>query len=609
MSSIGRPCHSLKREKTLVMPRHILLFDTETHQKTLPDGSVEQTLKLGWAVLHRRSYGRHTQTTTWAEFTSPERFWTFCLAATEPKRKLWVVAHQLAFDFTIIEGWKYLRQNGYKLKFFHSSGGTCIISVRGNGRSIVFIDSLNWFPESIESLGDRLGIPKLKIDFETTSDSFLSVYCKRDLEILLAAVKDFIKFLEANKVSRLCYTRASTAMAAYLLGCYHKQIYIHNNEQAIALERAAYKGGRCECFFLGELKNDDYYVLDVNSLYSTVMFHGLYPVKYEKILHRISCKDLQRALTSKSGIARVLIETDEPAYAVRRERCIFPVGRFWTTLTTPEIRYAIDNNHLVEIKEAVIYKQADIFSHYVKRFYGIRQEFKKAGVKTYDVFCKYLLNSLYGKFGQKAEVWKKIGVCPGEPDRVELCFQSSGGRVKQIRYLLGEIWELTGYEESFNSFPAIAAHVTAYGRLYLWQLIKKAGLQNCFYCDTDSLIVNESGYSNLLNLVDDTVLGKLKLEHQSRWALIRGLKDYQFGDIERIKGISKKAVKVSDGIYEQEVWPSLKGLLRSNETDSYIVKKQRKVLQRIYTKGTVTESGWIQPLDLADGQQSFAGLF
>ncbi|KKK52113.1 hypothetical protein LCGC14_3108180, partial [marine sediment metagenome] len=344
---------------------------------------------------------------------------------------LWVLARNLVFDFTVSKGWKYLRQSGYKLKFFHDAGTTSIISVRSKSSSIVFLDIMNWFVESLAKTGERIGIPKLKIDFETCTDEFLSIYCKRDVEIELENFKRFIQFLEANSISRLCYTRGSTAMAAYLFSHYHKRIYIHNNKEAIDLERESYRGGRTECFYLGELKDDDYYIVDVNSLYPFVMRNNLYPVKYVQILTAITSDTLRQFLKTESIVAKVLIETDEPVYAVRRKRTIFPVGRFWVVLTTPELKYALEHNHIVKIDRIVIYEQADIFKSYVDRFYKMRLEFKSAGVAEYEELCKKMLNSLYGKFGQKADVWKKIGDCPNEPDRVELCFQIGVAGVKQ----------------------------------------------------------------------------------------------------------------------------------------------------------------------------------
>ncbi|KKL89487.1 hypothetical protein LCGC14_1914180, partial [marine sediment metagenome] len=600
MSSINRKCHALIREKTLAIPRHLLFFDTETTQEVLENGSIRQRLKLGWACYYRRGYNRNREQFDWCYFENALDFWLFVYKHVERKRKLWVLARNLVFDFTIVEGWKHLRPHGFKLKFFHNSGTCSIISVRSRYGSIVFLDIMNWFVESLAKTGQRIGIPKLKIDFDTCTDEYLSIYCKRDVEIEIANFKQFIEFLESNSVARLCYTRGSTAMAAYLLSHYRKKIYIHNNEQAIDLERESYRGGRTECFYLGELKDENYHIVDVNSLYPLVMRNYLYPVKYEKICQRLSVTSLNELLKHKSVVAKVLIDTDEPVYAVRRERTIFPIGRFWVTLVTPELFYALKHNHLVKIEQAVIYEQANIFKSYVDRFYKLRHKFKSEGVPEYEELCKKMLNSLYGKFGQKADVWEKIGDCPNEPDRVELCFTSGGGMVKQIRYLLGEIFELKGYEESFNSFPAIASQVSAYARLYLWELMKMAGKGNYFYCDTDSLIVNEVGLCNLQNLIDNVNLGCLKIVETANHIILRGLKDYSTQTKNVVKGIRKNAIEISAGVYEQELWPSFKGLLRSGETDTYTVKKVTKVLNRKYTKGHVNPDGTIVPLLLGD---------
>lgn len=608
MSSIERKPHSLVREKTLAMPRHIIFVDTETKPKELPDGRIRQDFKLGWAVHYQKAYGRHVEKATWSYIYSIASFWDFVDTCCKDKRKLWIIARSLAFDFTVLAGWKHLRASGYKLKFFHSKGSTVIISVRNKKKSILFVDSLNWFRETLAKTGERIGLPKLAIDFKTCTDSQLSTYCHRDVEIELENFKRFIRFLEGNNVSRLCYTIGSTAMAAYLLNHYHRKIYIHNNQQAIDLERASYRGGRVECFYIGDKKDDIHYVLDVNSLYPFVMSANCYPVKYSKILSGIDKKPLQHILKDKAAIAKVLINTNEPVYAIRRERTIFPVGRFWAVLTTPELKYALANNHIERVGDCVLYEQADIFSSYVKRFYALRQDFKSAGVGQYEQICKLLLNSLYGKFGQKAEAWLKIGNCPDEPDRVELCFVVGEHRTRQIRYLLGEIFELTGYDECFNSFPAISSHVTAYGRMYLWELVKQAGDGHVFYCDTDSLIVDRDGLCNLKNRMDETELGMLKTEYTTNTLSIRGLKDYTTSAKQVIKGIRKNALMLKENVYSQEKWPSFRGTLRDGDANVYTIETVVKYLNRIYSKGHVDVNGLVTPFVLDEQSLPFPPL-
>jgi len=172
--------------------------------------------------------------------------------------------------------------------------------------------------------------------------------------------------------------------------------------------------------------------------------------------------------------------------------------------------------------------------------------------------------------------------------------------VTRIRYLLGEVFELKGYCEAFDSFPAIAAHVTAYGRMHLWGLMQKAKVKNYFYCDTDSVMVNEQGRANLTKYLNETQIGALKEENQSDVVLIRGLKDYTFGVKNVTKGIRRNAKKLDSDTYQQEQWPTFRGLLKSGDVNIYKVKKTIKHLSRQYTKGTVCDSGIVKPFVLSE---------
>ena len=602
MSSINRTCHVLTAEKTLSIPRHVLFFDTETTTTEQPDGSIVHKLKLGWVCYYRRSDHNRQELLEWLFFTTPETFWQFVLDHCPTKNKTWIIAHNIGFDFTVCQGFQYLTAAQFKVQFFHSKGLTTIIKVKAKGKSLVFVDSCNWFPMTLSALGDLLGVAKLTVDFDTVGFTALKTYCKRDVQILIAAFKSLANFLQSNRISRLCYTRASTAMAAYLLTHLDYPIYIHNNAEAIDLERSAYLGGRTECFFLGELHQGPYYILDVNSLYPFVMQNNEFPVRYRKIAHGLTPLELGRRLEHYAVIAQVLIQTTEPVYALRRERTIFPTGEFWAVLTTPELKYALAQKHIQEIGDAVIYEKAYIFKSFVERFYKLRQDFAAAGDKTYEAYTKFFLNSLYGKFGQKGEVWELIGPAPGEPDRIEDVIDVVTRKRSRLRYLLGELWQMTGIEETRHSFPGIAAHVTAYARQYLWRLIQQAGPGNYFYCDTDSLFVNRTGYANLAAYLDPIKLGGLKVEKKVKNIVIYGLKDYVADDKTIIKGIRKNALQIDATSYRQEQWPSLQGMLVKQNTDIYTTLQTSKTLSRQYYKGEVTDSGWIVPfyLDVPD---------
>ena len=598
MSSIDRAPHALKKETTLTIPRHFIFFDTETSQHPLEDGSIEQRFKLGWACYYRRPYKDHKERVEWFYIDRIVSFWDFVVSKTRPKERLWIIARNVVFDFTICKGWENLQREEYKLKFFHNNGCSAIVTVKKKSSTIVFLDSMNWFTESLAKTGERIGIPKMEIDFDTCTMEELSVYCKNDVLIEFENFRVFIAFLEDNMIGRLCYTKASTAMAAYLFRHYHYPIYIHNNAEAINLERESYKGGRCECFVIGDLSGQPFYVFDVNSLYPYVMQKHNFPTKYVKLHHDLTPETLPKVLDEFAVVAKVVINTTEPVYAIKRGRTIFPVGTFETTLCTPELLYALNHGHVVKVLDAVTYEQEPIFQSYVDTMYGLRQDFKIRQNKEYEQIVKYLLNSLYGKFGQKAEEWVKIGDVPGEPDREELVYNLNPRKITRLRYLLGELFERKGCGEAYNSFPAIASHVTAYARLYLWELMQACGHGNYVYCDTDSLMVTDVGRDNLAPYLSPTELGKLKLERTVNQLIIRGLKDYSADEKVVIKGVRKSARQVSDGVYTQEQWPSFKGIFKSTDANTYVVKHVTKHLTRKYTKGDVGDDGVVTPFVL-----------
>jgi len=287
-------------------------------------------------------------------------------------------------------------------------------------------------------------------------------------------------------------------------------------------------------------------------------------------------------------------------FGVRRDRLIFPTGTFIVTLCTPELKYAFEHDMVDEIGPGVLYESAPVFADYVTKYYQLRQDFKAADKPLYEHFIKLLLNSLYGKFGQKADIWEKVGIDDDHIPEIQHCIDADTGRRYKMRFLLGDIHVSKEQTEAFNSFPAIASHVTAFARQYMWHLMQVAGFANVFYCDTDSLFVNDRGFNGLADYIDSTTLGMLKIEYETRSIDIRGPKDYSTDVCNKIKGISRQAVQIGDNCFAQQQWPSLRGMLGRGETEHYTVKNITKTLNRHYVKGMVQSDGSVQPLCLAD---------
>ncbi|KKL56811.1 hypothetical protein LCGC14_2241700 [marine sediment metagenome] len=170
--------------------------------------------------------------------------------------------------------------------------------------------------------------------------------------------------------------------------------------------------------------------------------------------------------------------------------------------------------------------------------------------------------------------------------------------MRNLRQFGGLIQEQKTEGESRDSHPAIAAHVTAHGRMALWGWIQRAGRSHVHYVDTDSLLVDAVGAERLAPFVDPNALGKLKCEGVFSDGHIYGLKDYRIGDTVRTKGVRPQARWTDANTVEQEHWSTLVGLLRKGDLSAPIVEQRVKHLRRVYTKGCVQSDGSISPLRL-----------
>jgi hypothetical protein len=231
--------------------------------------------------------------------------------------------------------------------------------------------------------------------------------------------------------------------------------------------------------------------------------------------------------------------------------------------------------------------------------YRLRGKFKAEGNKLYDAAVKLLLNSLYGKFGQTRELWEPIEEPESVPDGFSEIYDAERHRTLVIRKLFGVAQIHRNDAEAPESFAAVSAHVTAFARMRLWALMLRAGLGNVFYVDTDSLIVNASGYAALRRQVNPLRLGALKVEYITRRLELLSLKDYSADTETRRKGIRRGSVQVTDDTWRCEHWPKLRTVLQDGFTMTYRTFPVVKTLARGYDKGEVLPNGRVIPFYLA----------
>lgn len=593
--------HTTKRD----IPYRVIFLDTETNSKTLPDNSQYLTLKLGYAI-YCTTADDHTLTIKSEHIISDKvRFWQWVVKKSPSKTRLVVVAHNISFDMPVLDAFRILPRFNFKVSALYKKGTIGFVSFRNGNREILFVDNGNFYSGSLAKWGKVVGRDKLPIDFDHDDYDTLLTYCKNDTMIMYDLWVLWFKFLRDNDCGEFRVTLASTAFNTFRHRFNQHKIYIHSEESALLKERDSYHGGRVECFYSGVAPIQDYYYLDVNSMYPHVMKEHEYPVSLLNYETGLNWRGFGNKLDKYCVIADVLVETQQPLFAVSlNSHLCYPIGQFRVTLTTNELKRLIQEDAIRHIYSLAWYHKARIFEDYVSYFYGKRLEYEASNNSEFAAITKLLLNSLYGKFGQKGTMQQLIGSC--DPEIVWIAdghLDKSKQKYHELK--LGGSYIRTLEEgEAYDSFPAIASHVTANARLALYDYVSIANRANTFYTDTDSLITNKQGYTNLAPFIDPHKLGALKIEHQSTDLTINAPKDYRMGSRVRIKGIRSNAVWIDENTVIQDQWTSLTGMVRKGSVTDYTIYKQQKTLTRKIETGIIGKDQHITPFNCRyiDGQ-------
>jgi hypothetical protein len=596
---VGRKYHYLRGNKGNSLPRDILYLDTETLAEKIDVDRTRHVMDIAWTCLTRKvSKDPLEWSHDWRFWSDRDELCVYIRKCSQGVRALNVICSNVVFDLAAIGFFNKFPKWGYKYEFYFERGMTFILSVTEEIHRIKAMSIQNWFPESVKNIGEYVGLPKIEVDFKESTYEEIKEYCKRDTEILVVAMESYFRFIKDNDLGNFKVSRAAQALTSYRHKFLTKRILFHAETHVAQLERAGYYGGKCEAYFIGELPPGRYLYLDVNSLYPSIMKTRPVPCRLTGYIDFPSNEYIEYKLETKGVIAEVDLKTSHPSYAKKYENhTIFPVGWFTTTLCTEGLKRALKRGDVHRVRRAALYDMDILFTEYIDYFYNMRLKFKQEGNKLYDVTCKYFMNSLYGKFGQMKDVELLREDCDPEELRREEIYNLDTGASGIDQYMFGVYTRFEGKEDTENTFTAIPAHITEYGRFILDDIIERVGRDRVFYCDTDCIIINSCDSVRVRELLDERKLGSLKLEKEANYIKINGAKDYVFGDTTRLKGIKKNAEQVNANTYIQDQWLSLNGLMAEGVQDGFIVKRVEKELTRVYDKGIVQDNGCVTPFD------------
>lgn len=505
-------------------------------------------------------------------------------------------------------------------------------------------------------------------------------YCRSDVLILARAIEAYMRVqmrsVPLNPFS--CTTIASYAMTMFRT--YHMPEKSIGQLSFTEYERIskAMHGGRTDTRRLLREWSDDEVAngiygkyQDVQSLYPTVQFYDPMPTGHPE--YRYFTADNQPSLDEIKGVFGFICCDIHPTryihHPVLVDLCpkshklladLKPKTKI--TLASPEMMLALDNGYVIT-KVYWYYKYEQSYSVFKSYFQALlKMKIEASGMPKWikteadwrefsdyhrnelgitlerdkmiknpalKLGAKLLLNSLWGKFGEKLHIqsWRKYDFGADDDDILDLENKWSGGEIDvlfrkytQDKASLGVLYThnigMTKDSEIFKQLRertnmAIAAMVTSHARCRLWKELNKLGTR-VLYHDTDSIIYEHN--PNAYNIPEGRYLGEWEDETDGL-PIVKfvstGPKCYSYcvqledGSLKydtKLKGITQNAQN-SDRINYESMKKLVENKIDSIAADCLLFKYDRdrgqmhtkttiKLFKKTYEKGYVDENTW-----------------
>ncbi len=443
-------------------------------------------------------------------------------------------------------------------------------------RSIKLLDSFNYFNCSLATIAEAMGVKKTASTEYSLAPKEWNKYIRANYELVQNDTKILYDFM--LRFIRQKSLEYGISIASVAFNTWHRHYYrhtIYKDKEINALALLSYRGGRCEAYRLN--KEPVYlYDYDINSLYPYVMLHH----RYSTALHRkYAALDINDIVDSEYNYL-VNIDYELPSDCVRspivlrakdgRLTQFLKYDNAW--LTGREAIALKDAGANVVIHKALEFHAEDLFSRYVSTFYNLK---KTALNDAERLIYKYMLNSLYGKFGQHKRQTEVININELPPQHRYVLEHTTKSHVSVdgIRYNIHNKYITISVDVEPKYNIVIASEITANARLVNYEIQKRLGFGHVYYTDTDSFFSDVKAPASLLGYE----IGQLKIEHEGL-CHVRGAKDYEFLDgLKKLKGIRHNATQLSDNEYIQQQFSSL---LTRHRYNGVFVKSITKTVHR-----------------------------
>lgn len=567
----GAAVHYLRANAQSKQSRRHIIIDTEA-QVHYEAGMQTQSWLCGVARYVDADTRRTAPLVAQVDYLDPVALWDAVSEFTRPNARTILWAHNTAYDLRISRGLEILPWLGWSCKAIVLDALSCWAKFTREGHTLVIADFASWAGVPLPRIADWMNLKQEPLPDDTADTEAMFRRCRGDVEVLYQAVIHTLGWLRDESLGNLQITGSGQAWAAFRHRFMTEKLLVHDDKPARAAERKALWTGRTEAWKHGTFTTPRTYEYDLSRAYATIARDQELPTVFVGALAEICTSDLLKWSATRRLLCESYVTTSLPLVPTsHNDRIIWPTGQFRTVLWDCEIRALLARGARVDIGQSYVYtstKCLSTWATYILREIDARGA---AGQHLQARILKQWSRALIGRFALQYRSWETFGTTTEQGLSVSRMIGDGVKRGSQLFHIGTDLLELGDMRESENALPQITGYIAAECRVRLWELMETAGLDNVYYVDTDSLIVNPEGRRALETRIQHDGAYGLVFKHEISKLEIEGPRQLTVNGDRRHSGVPKRARPVGSDEVVGEVWEGLGEALRHGRGGEVLV--------------------------------------
>lgn len=592
-----RAWHNVRKNETTRLPRRYIFLGTEPRTERTKTGHV-QMWRLGVACYMVAEKGQRARE-RYTEYSEPKALWDDVTAHCRPNTRTILYAHNIGIHARLSALFTHLPEIGWRLTAHNITPRGTWMEWSLDGATLVMVDSTTIFAVKTAQIGTWFGLGRARIGADTDDDGPWYKRCRRDVEILKTGICAYLAWIEEADLGNWQLTGSGQSWATYRHKFLTHKMVVHDDEAALTAERRAMWAGRCEAYWIGELRGQTVSEWDFTQSYARIAGSCNVPVRL--IGPMPTGYDWRRIVASEQSalLAEVEVETDVPVLPTSKDgRILWPIGRFTTTVWDVEIKAAIEAGAKVTVRKGWLYRLQPALKSWAEWIIELLDSPDNVCPAWRKAILKHWSRALIGRLAMTYSSWEEWAESPEMKVERGRLYDLDTKEEYDVMQIGRGIWRDVGRVESPNSMPMITGYIQAIARVQLWQVMRALPPKVLLYVDTDSLLVTQEHHNTLADIASRVTGNALRLKRSWDGFAIYGPRQIVTGDQVRASGIPTGATRTAKRHFAGEVWDSLPEAMSKGNASRVVIRGREWHITGTDKRRMSIGIGWTQPIVL-----------